>query len=141
MKFIIFLLILLSSNTVVGQITAVDRNTGRIIPCDELGCDDSDSTYQDTDRICLNCLMRLSDSTMQAEKNKILQACKNQKKGCNSFIKEQKRWELQCAKKATKESNKYKGGSMEMTEYVRTKLIETNKRISYLRTYEKNDTR
>lgn len=137
MKFIFFFFIIISSNSVVGQRTAVDRNTGRILSCDELGCDDTDSTYQNMDRNCLNCMMRLSDSTMLSEKNKILQKCKNSKKGCTSFIKQQDLWELKCQKNASRESNKYKGGTMEMTEYIRTKLIQTNKRITYLRNYLK----
>src|SRR5215831_18479911 len=109
MRFILLLSILISSNVAVGQLTGVDRNTGRIIPCDELGCDNDDSTFENTDRICLNCLMRLSDSTLQAEKNRILRNCNTQKKGCNSFIKEQKSWELKCEKKATKESDELIG--------------------------------
>lgn len=135
MKFILLLFIIIISNIAVGQRTAVKRNTGRIISCDELGCDDTDSTYNDVDRNCLTCFMRLSDSTMQAEKNKIMLKCKNQKAGCKSFIKEQDTWQLKCERTASKESNKYKGGTMEMTEYTRVKLIETNKRIAYLRRY------
>lgn len=135
MKFILFFFIIISSYSVAGQRTAVERNTGRVISCEELGCNETDSTYVDMDRNCLNCIMRLSDSTMLSEKNKILQKCKSSKNGCNSFIKEQNSWELKCNKNALKESNKYKGGTMEMTEYVRSKLIQTNKRIAYLRNY------
>ena len=135
MKIILLAFILISSNAVIAQRTAVTRNTGAAISCDELGCDDTDSTYNDVDRNCLNCFMRFSDSTMQAEKNKIVLKCKNQKAGCKSFIKEQDTWQLKCERKASKESNKYKGGTMEMTEFTRVKLIETNKRIAYLRRY------
>jgi uncharacterized protein YecT (DUF1311 family) len=42
---------------------------------------------------------------------------------------------IEMRKNCIKESNKYKGGTMEMTEYTRVKLIETNKRIAYLRRY------
>jgi len=137
MKLILLLFIIISSNVAVGQRTAVDRNTGRVISCAEMGCSDTDSTYEMTDRNCLNCFMRLSDSTMQAEKNKIMLKCKNKKAGCKSFIKEQDTWQLKCERMASKESNKYKGGTMEMTEYTRVKLIETNKRIAYLKQYLK----
>lgn len=137
MKFILLLFAIISFNFAVGQRTAVDRNTGRVITCDEMGCSNTDSTYEMTDRNCLNCLMRLSDSTMESEKNKILQKCNTQKAGCKSFIKEQNTWATKCEKNASKEGDKYKGGTMEMTEYVRFKLIETNKRISYLRNYLK----
>jgi len=137
MKFILLLFIIISSNIAIGQKTAVDRNTGRAISCDEMGCSDTDSTYEMTDRNCLNCFMRLSDSTMQAEKNRILLKCKNKKAGYKSFIKEQDTWQLKCERMASKESNKYKGGTMEITEYTRVKLIETNKRIAYLKQYLK----
>ena len=135
MKFILLFVVIISSNVTLGQRTTVDRNTGRVISCDEMGCSDIDSTYEMTDRNCLNCFMRLSDSTMQAEKNKILLKCKNKKAGCKSFINEQDSWQLKCEREASKESNKYKGGTMEMTEYTRVKLIETNKRIAYRRRY------
>lgn len=135
MKFIFFLLIVISSSAAVGQRTAVDRNTGRILSCDELGCTDVDTTYENTDRNCLDCLIRLSDSTMQAEKDKIIEKCKSLKKECKSFIKDQNVWQSKCEKIAVKESNKYKGGTMEVTEYVRTKLILTNKRTAYLKKY------
>jgi len=134
-KFIFLLFVLLSTNAIFGQRTAVDRNTGRIISCEELGCNGAASDYENADRSCLNCMMRLSDSTMQVEKNKILGKCQKSKNGCKSFIEEQEQWELNCEKIATKESNKYQGGTMEITEYVRTKLIQTNKRIAYLRNY------
>jgi hypothetical protein len=86
MKFILLLFIITISNIAVGQRTAVDRNTGRIISCDELSCDDTDSTYNDVNRNCLNCFMRLSDS-MQAEKNKIMLKCKNQKLDVSPLLK------------------------------------------------------
>ena len=131
MKAILLLFIIISSTVAVGQ-----RRPRNPIPCDEMGCDVTDSTYQ-THISCLNCLLDMSDSTMRAEVNGILQKCKNQKKGCNSFIKEQELWELKCEKKASNESNKYKGGTMEITEYVRTQLLESRKRITYLRDYSK----
>lgn len=79
----------------------------------------------------------MSDSTMLSEKNKILQKCNTTKPGCRYFLNEQISWEKECPKKALNEADKYKGGMMETTEYVRIKLIETNKRIVYLRNYLK----
>lgn len=135
MKVIILLFVIICFSSAKAQLTAVDRNTGRIIPCDELRCTEDDSTYETTDRICLNCFYRVSDSTMQATKNAIIQKCTESSKTCAAFKNEQKLWEAKREKAALREGNKYKGGTMEMTEYVRTKLIMTNKRVTYLKRY------
>lgn len=126
------------ATSTMAQINAVDRNTGKFISCDELQCAEDDSTYQTIDRICLNCFYRVSDSTMQSIKKAIIQKCAKSNQTCVSFQSDQKSWESKREKASLKEGNKYKGGAMEMTEYIRTKLIMTNKRIIYLRNYISN---
>ena len=135
MKFSILLLSFFCLSTVNGQRTGVNRHTGRIISCAELKCSENDFTYETSDRNCLNCFYRVSDSTVQALKKIIVQQYVKLNKDFSSFEKGQKRWEVKRDRDALKEGNKYKGGTMEMTEYVRKKLLMTNKRIAYLKGY------
>ena len=104
MKALFIAIMFLCSNTVAAQRAAVSRTTGVPVSCAELDCSEEDSTYQDLDRNCLNCLMRLSDSVMLEEKRKVLQKCEGRKEGCKSFIKDQNTWESKREKMATKEN-------------------------------------
>ena len=119
-----------------AQSYPVERSTGRVIRCSELNCDENDTNYEDLDRICLYCYMRVSDSTMTAEVREITEKLKNKNKDSTRFIKDQKSWQADCIKIATTESDEYKGGAMEMPIFVRRKLILTNARIIFLRNYK-----
>ncbi len=55
MRILLLLIQTIYLNPSNAQLNAVDRRTGRIIPCKELGCYEEDANYELTDRICLNC--------------------------------------------------------------------------------------
>lgn len=135
MRILLLLILNIYLNPSYAQLTAVDRHTGRIIPCKELGCYEEDANYESTDRICLNCFYRVSDSTMNSIKEEIQKKIKKSTKKYLSFNKSQRIWEEKRDNAAIKVSDEYKGGTMEMTEFVRIRLIFNKKRINYLKNY------
>ena len=131
----IFLIFLFLNSDLYGQhIYAADRKTGRLLTCEEQGCIDNGGNYEDESRACLNCYMRIADSVLKIEVSNFLGSIKNNPEKKALFLKRQTKWEKEVKRKATLISNQYKGGTMEMTEYVREILLQTKRRVEYLKT-------
>lgn len=131
------LFLALLSNHVHAQREAVDRTTGSNLPaCQELECFPTSDDYSGESLSCLKCYLHTADSTLAAEYSSLLVKLRNNKKKYASLEGEQKRWQAERERKARKEGNEYKGGTMEITEYIRMKLLLTEKRITTLRNYK-----
>lgn len=139
-KYSVIFILIFFSNFVSAQRAAVDRKTGLKIACAELDCEEDDSTYSYTERDCLNCFYERSDSTMNALFQNLIQHYDSRKKSTAELVKEQKLWRNKSNNLALIESEKYKGGTMEITEYLKMKLILTNKRIIFLQKKLKSST-
>lgn len=134
----IYFLIILLFYTIQanGQRNPVNRNTGlKIHPCQEVTCIEENEDYIGENLFCLKCLLHRADSTMISEYNSLLNRAIS-KRTKKAIEKSQNKWKSDVDKKAKKQSDEFKGGAMETSEYIRKKLLITQKRILYLRNYK-----
>jgi uncharacterized protein YecT (DUF1311 family) len=135
--FFLFAFFIVMNEKVNGQRDRVDRTTGKKIhPCQGMSCAANEDEYYGMNMYCLKCLLYTADSTMNAEYDSLIATLTSQKTKLKSLTESQKKWETNTNKAAFKEGEKYKGGTMETTEYLRIKLVLTEKRIIYLRNYK-----
>jgi uncharacterized protein YecT (DUF1311 family) len=128
--------LLICTIQVKGQREPVDRNTRlKIHPCQEVICIEENEDYLGESLFCLKCLLHRADSTMMVEYNNLLNRA-NSKKTKKAIEKSQNKWELDVDKKAKMQSDEFKGGAMETSEYIRERLLLTQKRILYLRNFK-----